>query len=213
MRTRGARGGFTLVELLVVMAILATLVGLGVATIPAMMRRADKTAVEGFLSMLDAQIENYRNSEQGAYPPSTLAEFPGVGLLSNFENSGIEALVACLASRAYRPSFDLLERQKKMRLENYDGDRTAVQLTDFGDKDLFEIVDPWGTPLVYIHSSDYGRAEEICRVTGEAGVLKAKPWMNPQLKRAYMPDRYQLISAGPDREFNTEDDVTNFERN
>ena len=78
--------------------------------------------------------------------------------------------------------------------------------------EMFEAVDPWGTPYVYFKSNDYARAEELGRVTGEAGVIKALPWKDPKLKMFYKHDSFQIISAGPDKTFNTEDDVTYFDR-
>lgn len=204
-------GGFTLIELLVVMAIVATLAGLGLVGVPAMMRHAKRSATQNFITMLAANLEEYRSSGQGAYPPSTLADYAGVGLLSNFENAGIESVVLCLTARAYGNPLDV-ENMKEMKLENYDGDQTQVQIARGGAKDLWEIVDPWGTPLAYIHSADYGRVGEIGRISGVSGPIKFVPWTNPKLKKPYQSDRYQIISAGPDAVFNTEDDVTNFER-
>ena len=75
MRRREARG-FTLVELLVVMAILATLAGLGMVMIPKMMLKAKKDAVQNFISVLAVQVETYKTT-QGAYPPTTLADYAG----------------------------------------------------------------------------------------------------------------------------------------
>jgi prepilin-type N-terminal cleavage/methylation domain-containing protein len=205
--------GFTLIELLVVMAILATLAGLGLVGIPAMMRHGKKTAVQNYLTILSANIETYKQTGQGAYPPSTLGEYAGVGNISNFENAGIESVVLCLRSRALSAPIVDLESMKEMTYANVDGDQTAVQLVSGGAKELWEILDPWGTPLAYFHSSDYGRAAEIGRVTGPQGQpIKVVPWSNPKLKTFYQSTRFQLISAGPDFVFNTEDDITNFER-
>jgi prepilin-type N-terminal cleavage/methylation domain-containing protein len=205
-----AAGGFTLIELLVVMAIMATLIGIGVVGIPYMMRRGDKAAAETFLASLTGALEAYQTAE-GAYPPTSLADYPGVGSLSNNENLGIESLVLCMNSARYRGSFDFAET-KGCTIENFDNDQTQVQLTRFGTRDLFEAVDPWGTPYAYFEAKDYGRAEQLGRISGENEPIKATPWTSPKLKRAYRHDKFQLISAGPDKAFNTADDVTNFQR-
>jgi prepilin-type N-terminal cleavage/methylation domain-containing protein len=200
--------GFTMIELLVVMAILAMLVGLGITILPIIKRSGEKTSAQHFLKSLSASLEAYKSS-QGAYPPTSLADFPGAGALANTENVGIESVVACMNSTRYEGSFDFKDGCK---LENYDGDRTQAQLTRFGDKDLFEAVDPWGTPYVYFNAQDYARAEELGKVSGVEGVIKCLPYKDPKLKRFERYDKFQLISAGPDKVFNTEDDVTDFER-
>jgi prepilin-type N-terminal cleavage/methylation domain-containing protein len=204
-------GGFTLIELLVVMAILATLVTLGVTVVPYMFRRGDKAAAEMFLSGLQAGLDAYQSNE-GAYPPTSLADFPGVGALGNTENVGIESVVLCMNSNRYSGSYDFAET-KGSKLENYDGDQTQVQLTRFGGREMFESVDPWGTPYLYFNAKDYARAEDLGKVTlADGTVIKGKPWMSPKTKRPYRFDSFQIFSAGPDATFNTADDVTPFDR-
>jgi prepilin-type N-terminal cleavage/methylation domain-containing protein len=202
--------GFTLIELLVVMAIIGVLAGIGIAFLPAIMRSGPKTAAKAFLANLSAAIETYKSSE-GAYPPTSLADFPGVGNLTNTENLGIESVVVCLNSTRYTGSFDFGETQG-CKLENFDGDSTQAQLTKFGTKELFEAVDPWGTPYVYFNAADYGRAEELGKVSGVEGVIKCLPYKDSKLKRFNRYDKFQLISAGPDKIFNTGDDITDFDR-
>jgi prepilin-type N-terminal cleavage/methylation domain-containing protein len=203
--------GFTLIELLVVMAIIGVLAGIGIAFLPAMLRSGPKTAAQTFLKNLGAAIEIYRSSE-GSYPPTSLEGFPGVGALANAENLGIESVVVCLNSTRYTGSFDFTETQG-CKLENYDGDRTQTQVTRFGDNpEMFEAVDPWGTPYVYFNHQDYGRAEELGKVSGAEGVIKCLPYKDSKLKRFSRYDKFQLISAGPDRVFNTGDDITDFDR-
>jgi prepilin-type N-terminal cleavage/methylation domain-containing protein len=208
---RSASAGFTLIELLVVMAILSVLVTLGVMFLPMIRRQGDKTAAQTFLSGLTGALAAYQSSE-GAYPPTALTDFPGVGNLTNAENLGIESVVLCMNSIRYNGSFDFAE-SKGCKIENLDNDFTQVKLTRFGDgvKDLFEAVDPWGTPYAYFNNQDYARAEELGKVSGLESPIKCLPYKHPKLG-FYRRDTFQLISAGPDGQFNTEDDVTNFER-
>ena len=208
---RARAGGFTLIELLVVMAILALLVGLGVTILPMIRRQGDKTAAQTFLSGVTGALAAYQSSE-GGYPPTSLAEFPGVGHLTNAENLGIESLIVCLNSTRYGGSFDFRD-SKGCRLENLDGDSTQALLTRFLTKELFEAVDPWNTPYVYFNAQDYSRAEELGKVGlgGAEAPIKCLPYKHPKFG-FYHRDTFQIISAGPDGQFNTEDDITNFER-
>jgi prepilin-type N-terminal cleavage/methylation domain-containing protein len=201
--------GFTLIELLVVMAILVLLVGLGVKFLPKIRQTGDKTAVQTFLSGLTGALAAYQSSE-GAYPPTALTDFPGVGTLTNNENLGIESLVLCMNSARYNASFDF-NGSEGCKLENLDGDATQVKLTRFESKELFEAVDKWGTPLAYFNAQDYTRGEELGKITTPEGPIKCLPYKHPKFG-FYNRDRFQLISAGPDGKFNTEDDITNFER-
>ena len=202
--------GFTLIELLVVMAILGTLATLGIVGIPAMMRHGQKTSAKTFLASLSSAIEMYR-SHQGAFPPTSLRDFPGVGQ-TNDENSGIESAVLCLNAAQYPTPFDLLGVEG-CKLENFDGDHTQAQLTRFGTNALFEAVDPWGTPYVYFNAQDYGRAGEFGKVTlKDHTTIRALPWRDSKVAISYHADTFQIISAGPDGGFNTEDDITNFVR-
>jgi prepilin-type N-terminal cleavage/methylation domain-containing protein len=212
MTDRKARG-FTLIELLVVMAILGMLVGLGVTVIPYLMRKGPKTAAQTFVSTLGAGLEAYKGTE-GAYPPTTLAEFPGVGQLQNQENLGIESVVVCLNATRYSGSF-AFDETPGGKLDNLDGDFTQIQITRFGDKTMFEVLDPWMMPYAYFNARDYMNPEPVGKITGEGGLgspVAAKPWMNPKTKRPYRSDSFQIISAGPDKTFNTDDDITNFDR-
>lgn len=206
--TRSDRRGFTLIELLVVMAIISVLAGLGVTAAIYMSRRGPKTAAQTYLTTLAASLDAYKSS-QGAYPPTSLADFPGVGNLQNQENLGIESVVICLASKRYPGSFDFGDTPGG-KLENEDGDYTQVNLTRFDAKDMFEVVDPWGTPYAYFNAQSYANFEALGKITGVDA--KVQPYKDPKTKSWRRYDSFQLISAGPDHLFNTEDDITNFER-
>jgi prepilin-type N-terminal cleavage/methylation domain-containing protein len=203
--------GFTLIELLVVMAIVAALAGLGLVGIQIIIRHGHKTAAKTFLSSLSATLEAYRSTE-GAYPPTSLKDFSGVGP-SNDENCGIEAVVLCLNSPRSRTQFEFSGVQG-CKLENFDGDQTQAQLTRFDDvKQLFEAVDPWGTPYAYFNAQDYGRAADFGKIALRDGAtIRALPWRDAKTKAPFRSDSFQIISAGPDGEFNTDDDIVHFER-
>ncbi len=77
-----------------------------------------------------------------------------------------------------------------------------------------EIVDGWGNPLVYFHSSDYKKYADSGQTysskafdTGEEMEVEARPWQRED-GTFYNPLTFQVYSMGPDGEPNTEDDVT-----
>ena len=211
--TSNPSDGFTLIELLVVMAILAVLGGVAIFGIPGMLRSADKQALKVYIEELSASVENYANNPRnGDFPPTTLAGMAGEGGRQTRENCGIESLVICLNRGAGSRSFD---ESKTVRLENLDGDESDKPMASFAVKDLFELVDIWGTPLAYFHHRDYGRVDrdDLGTVSGnEDSPIDCRPWKNLQTGNWFQPARFQIISAGPDGLFNTEDDITNFER-
>jgi prepilin-type N-terminal cleavage/methylation domain-containing protein len=159
MTARGRRG-FTLVEVLVVMAIISVLAGIVVASISVARKFGDIKATGIEIQTLVQGINGY-SQQRGDYPPSSLA---GLKVKPpNLTNDGNETLVICLSSRKKGgPFFEF----KEDRLTNGDGD--ALSPKDFGilrkDLDpvqtvsyLFEFIDLWGNPFVYIHNRDYGK--------------------------------------------------------
>ncbi len=216
--TRTSPGGFTLVELIVVMAIVVALTGIGIVAIPAMMRSGKVQTVETVLLQISAAIEAYAdNPDNGDFPPTVLDTdtLPGVGVRRNDTNMGIESVMICLRRPNTSTSFDIEDVPWPDAEVNLDQDRTQVGLTDMGrnDRQLWELVDPWGTPMAYFHHRDYDRIESrnLGRVTGSGDIIKAKPWKSKK-GRWFRRNGFQLISAGADLEFNTDDDVTNFQR-
>lgn len=214
--------GFSLVELLVVMAILGTLAGLAVVGIPRILRSSHAKSVAVVIQQLSVTLEAYsRRPANGDYPPTLLTEdfLPGVGVLSNEENCGIESVLVCINRAGQSAGFEVEEVPWKDALTNWDDDQTAQTVTaGFGptNRSLFELCDRWGTPFAYFHHRDYDQVEvrglgKISDPNGD-GTIRCQPWKNPKTGNWYMPRSFQLISAGPDTVFNTEDDITNFER-
>ena len=65
------RGGFTMIELLMVIIIISILIGLLLPAINAAMRTARNAAVSSEINQLAAAMENFR-SKYGDYPPSRI---------------------------------------------------------------------------------------------------------------------------------------------
>jgi len=210
-RPAARSAGFTLIELLAVLLILSILVYVLITNL----RDAEGTAkleiARQGLSQLGAAVNSYQ-SENGAAPPSSFV--PGQEVANDGTNVGIEALVVTLWSNKYEAGGLLNDVRDK--LINSDGDRSSKQLTDFATRDLLEISDPWGNPIAYIEKSDYALTNRRYLTTeSENGAqVESVPlaYKNAATGQYYAALGFQLISAGPDGRFGTEDDVTSFQR-
>ena len=202
-------GGFTLVELLVVIGIIAALAGLLLPTISYVRTRADKNETIARIEVLKSALSHYE-TEFGDYPPSSLSQ---MGIPTNGQADGIESLLRVLSTQIgtgpyYEPDTD--------HLRNVDSDRL---LNDFnrsymGSLELFELIDPWGSPLVYLHNRDYDNPQRSGRYLqfelDQLTVIQAARDETIQSYHGYQ--QYQIWSFGPDGENNngTGDDITSW---
>jgi prepilin-type N-terminal cleavage/methylation domain-containing protein len=201
-------GGFTLVELLVVIVIIAILAGLVTVGISAAMTSARASATEAFLQGLAGACAQYAQ-RWGDFPPSSLEELGGSS--PNDTNSGAEALVACLASE--KRGGKLLSADEEL-LSNTDNDASSkgnVTGWYFGDNKLREVVDRNGYVITYLHHRDYAKPR--------AGVLKYRLSADLSETSSLAPEksaatstwvgagRFQLRSAGKDGKLGTPDDI------
>jgi prepilin-type N-terminal cleavage/methylation domain-containing protein len=151
--------GFTLVEVLVVMAIISVLAGIVVASIGVARKFSDAKATAVDIQTLVQAINTY-NERFGDYPPSSLS---ALGVKGNPANEGNEALVLALSAKKKNgPFFEF----KEGRLLNTDSDSLSAKDLATLKKNLdpiqtspalYEYVDLWGSPYVYIHNRDYGK--------------------------------------------------------
>jgi prepilin-type N-terminal cleavage/methylation domain-containing protein len=211
MKNRSARAGFTLIELLTVILILAILVGVLVYNLRDAEGAARLNIARQQLAKVEAAVKSYAN-EQGGAPPSSFVGGQEMG--NDGVNVGIEALVAALWSNGYEAG-GLLDDERDA-LVNTDGDSSPKKLTDFDTRELLEIPDPWGNPIAYIERADYGQTNRryltVDVETGETVESVPVAYKNAKTGQHYAAQGFQLISAGPDGRFGTEDDITTFDR-
>ena len=211
MKSSSARAGFTLIELLTVMLIIAILVAVLVTQLGDSTRAVMTEKCRTDLLTLQSAIKAYA-TDNGSPPPSSFAPAQEVG--NDGVNVGIEALVVALFSKEYNAGGLLNELRDTVI--NSDNDRSTKQLTDFGNRDLKEIADPWGNPIAYIERADYGvtnrRYLTIESATGQEIESIPLAFKNPTTGQYYASSEFQLISAGEDGRFGTEDDITAFKR-
>jgi prepilin-type N-terminal cleavage/methylation domain-containing protein len=208
-RAPGSRG-FTLIELLAVLLILSILISVLLYNLRDAQGAAQATAARQRLTVLESAVRNYQN-DNGSAPPSSFG--PQQEVANDGTNVGIEALVVALFSKKYEAGGLLADVRDG--LVNTDGDRSPKQLTDFETRDLLEIPDPWGNPIAYIERADYGVTNRrYLTYDVETGArLESVPvaFKNATTGQFYNAQGFQLVSAGPDGRFGTEDDITTFD--
>jgi hypothetical protein len=148
------------------------------------------------------------SDEHGDFPASQLPT--DIGSAPNGTNVGGECLYLALCAEG-APGNGKIDREKD--LCNTDNDSLTKRPKGFERQELFELADPWGNPIAYIRNSDYDREfHYVCldAQTGEESDYSVRALKNPETGRYQEPHGFQLLSAGPDGKFGTEDDIMNF---
>jgi prepilin-type N-terminal cleavage/methylation domain-containing protein len=209
-----AHKAFTLVEVLVVIAIIVVLMGIMFPVVTGMLGEGDKAKSASLVQQLSLAIEAYEG-HMGDAPPSSWKRFgtiggkarPYKGLKppSNSVNTGAECLFVALTAEVQGVAAFEWEAD---HFDNIDGDKVGgVTGWDFGDE-CNEIVDAWGQPIIYIHNRDYGKKFKIELPDGET--VEVQALKSKKLKGYYKKRSYQLFSLGKDGLPGTSDDLANF---
>jgi len=208
--------GFSFMEILVVMGIIAVLVGLSVGIFKIVGKKGLEVKTRALLMKMRTNIDSWRGAFK-AWPPSDLNKLGAVTGLKlaigkaqppNDTNWGIESLVQCLLMPGYDHNAEIDED-----LINTDTDELDKVLAKNGVASLSEVKDAWGNPLVYFTDADYAQAAKNppTYLTGEDSALRGdavtpKPWLNPNGAFAQQ-GAYQIYSMGEDGKPNTDDDL------
>jgi len=195
--------GFTLLELMIVLVIIGVLSAVFVGYGGNIFGDSKAKAAQAKLRSLSAMIQEYRNIE-GEYPDDRLLK----GTSMNAKNSNAEALFLALFDSKYTGS-----RPAQDWLVNTDGDEANRDLTMLGTRALFEIGDEWDNPILYFESLHYADENGCVALSGEDDFFEENvvfAQRNETTNTFYEPNGFQLISAGPDGYFNTDDDLYSF---
>ncbi len=158
--------GFTLIELMIVIGIILLLMSVLVVSFTGVFKSSEEAQTTATIETLKTNLASF-NSAWGRYPASNLND---LGSRNNFlslqdpnaTNQGNEAMVLALRSGLERgPYLDVpLFNNDELRT-NLDNDRCLPDALspemldiDSENSDLFEIVDRWGNPFVYINTGD-----------------------------------------------------------
>ena len=199
------RAGFTLIEMLGVLVIISILAYFLVSRLTNADEVVKTKIARQKIEHIAAAIAEYEN-EKGAYPPSTFK--PEWGTPPNDLNVGAEALYLALWQKGVEG-----EGLKDDELVNVDHDSTTKKLTVNPSLELFELRDPWGNPIAYLRRDDYDRQDHYTTEdtkTGESVDSLVLARKNEKTGAYQNPHEFQLLSAGPDGRFGTEDDIGNF---
>ncbi len=186
------RNGFTLIELLVVISIISILAAMSVVGIMAALGDSDKAQCKMMIEDLKAALESYQMNNGGEYPPTMFERINQDIASDNMTNSGIETCLLLLRSKG----FPMESYQD--RLGNLDADENQPAYEFFGFNvtryELFELLDPWGNPFVYIPAPEYDDEFEYSTAEGETVIVRARKMAMMQ----EFPQGYMIWSFGPD---------------
>jgi len=146
-------GGFTLVEIIVVMAIVVLLFGLVAVSLSQYLGRASKSATQALILRLEQHLDEYHRI-QGSYPPD------GIDSVVRTEDGEEIQGSACLY-------YFLLSRTPSVERRNVGGKlsiREHAPVATFKESELTpvdpahpgvrEILDGWATPIHYDNTED-----------------------------------------------------------
>ena len=233
MNAARKRPGFTLVELLVVVGIIAILAALLTPVVMQSLAKARNAAIKAEIDMLHMAIMNYKN-EYGSFPPcdsplpygtaspavkhvtklfprctSVVTQFTAAGLSSPEQPYAAvdptNALIAWLGGYTDDPTSPLRPSASRKKLFDFDQSRISGLTYSPPGKS--------GSPYVYINSSNYvigGSVGTFGSYYAHRVPVSAAGDFQTLAQPAFNPDTFQILCAGRDEQFSTDDDLSNF---
>lgn len=195
---KSAASGFSLLELMVVIVIVGILMAYLLSSGAGAMKSAQVSETNTRLQQLATMVNEYMQIN-AVYPNDRLPS----GVNNGDVNSQAEALFLELFSTEYSGS-----RPNQEWLINSDGDTYSKALTILPERQLFEIADAWGNPILYFESLHYDSPATV--MAGMDGIYEEQSTEAARSDKtgAHLnPNGFQLISAGEDGLFGTEDDL------
>lgn len=199
----------TLMELMVVVLIIGILSTIATGVYTGKTHEARIAAAHALIHNLEVAITRYE-LDTGSLPPSGTGLLPlepitsGTATLNRENGSGYlhEALLHSVSGSAMTPASSLW----KGPYINLQVDQIQPKPGDAPTPGMINIVDPWGNPILYFASSEYGVSSgnywggTKMFAAPTAGGHPNLPAPNPYAASEiyYNPKTFQLISYGPD---------------
>lgn len=201
--------GFTLVEILVVLAILGTLIGLIAALIPKAMVAKQKTRANHLINQIGAALTLLKNDpdQLGRYPLSRLRDLKiGKTMVGKEvgQQNDINVGIECIYFVLNNPDIQVQQITSDPELiGNADKDQYRSARGSASDTEAREYLDPWGQPLAYFHSNDYKEPKGLTDlVTPDGRKISVKPKRMKASAGGGFKNKnsFQLFSVGPNGE-------------
>lgn len=146
-----SRGGFTLVEIMVVMAIVVMLFGLVAVSLSQYLGKASRSATQALILKLEQYVDAY-HSLKGEYPPD------GVDTVVRTEDGFQIQGSACLYYLLSRPVVTIEKIGGRPQKREHPA-IAAFKASELGPEDpdmpgVRELIDGWGTPIHYDNTED-----------------------------------------------------------
>lgn len=205
-RGRAARAGFTLIEIMAVILILGILMWVLLPRLLGTAETARLQLTRARITTIESAITNEYQAHFGDFPPSSWPDT--FGAAPNATNVGAEVLVQSLWSRDYGGTS--LPDDMFCNVDEDDLKKPVSRLPALA---LLEFKDAWDNPIAYIHRRDYEK--QLAYIThdsetGEAVESNITGQRSGQTKAFHSMNKFQLISAGADGRFGTDDDIGNW---
>lgn len=230
---RAARRGFTLVELLAVILIIGLIAALLTPVVMQSLAKARNAAIKAEIDMLHMAIMNYKN-EYGSFPPAsdTIGGIPGnvnkhiqrlfprvatanLATAPQIANVAVNtAIVVWLTGYTASPTDPIANANPSLvrqKLFDFDQSRiTGYQYAPSGKP---------SSPYLYINSAAYTSLPyDVVNTPTNFGAMRqsyagdASPFTNVAAESNpwFNPDTFQILCAGRDETFGTDDDLSNF---
>jgi len=216
------RRGFTLVELLVVIIIIAILAALAVPAVMRATSSAQNARIKTEIDMLHQAIMQYKN-EYGSFPPCVdvdpagtpgrlnkhiqrlFPRAPAAFLLSNdyakvtLPNNALVAWLGGYTDDPTNPMGIVANSGGGQAIEGM----TRKKLFDFDKSRItsgkYAPPKKPNSPYIYVDAGSYG-------ISGLPAVVE----IDPKTTKPFNPDTFQIVSAGRDEKYPSDDDLSNF---
>lgn len=208
---RSPRGGFTLIEILVVVLIIAILSGFILAGVRRLVERQKVNVAVADIELIRNALEQYEQA-WGQYPPADM--------FGNQINGANRALVACLEFEYDDADKDPTDPQHGPFLKSYIvRDSSRIQTRTIDSEEVRLWFDPWQNPYVYFERNtirEYDGDEPTYQILGNAeGRANGMPF---RPRKDAPPDdesglfydalRFQIWSCGPDKRSSVDGETT-----